>query len=75
LRRLRDNADHGKDYIVVVDEFRGATEGELGSFAEKVSDHVGRVNIETLSKFNSTVELIITTSDAIVAREVYNWKA
>jgi hypothetical protein len=75
LRRLRDGADHGKDYIVVVDEFRGATEGELGSFAEKVSDHVGRVNIETLSKFNSTVELIITTSDAIVAREVYNWKA
>jgi len=71
LRRLRDGADHGKDYIVVVDEFRGATEGELGSFAEKVADHVGRVNIETLSRFNSTVELIITTSDAIAAREVY----
>ncbi len=71
LRRLKDGADHGKDYIVVVDEFRGATEGELSSFAEKIADHVGRVNIETLSRFSSTVELIITTSDAIAAREVY----
>jgi hypothetical protein len=55
---------------VVVDEYRGVTEGELRALAEKMADPLGALYIKLRERLGSKVKLYITTSDSIVASKI-----
>jgi len=70
IQRLEAVAETGRDYIVVVDEYRGVTEGELYALVEKIADPLGALHIKLVERLGSTVKLYITTSDSMVASRI-----
>jgi energy-coupling factor transporter ATP-binding protein EcfA2 len=70
IQKLGEVAEASRDYIVVVDEYRGVTEGELHALAEKMADPLGALYIKLRERLGSTVKLYITTSDSTVASKI-----
>jgi len=70
IQKLGEVAEARRDYIVVVDEYRGVTEGELQALAEKMADPLGALYIKLRERLGSTVKLYITTSDSTVASKI-----
>ena len=67
IDKLVSNPGEGRDYIVFLDEFRGVSEGSLKSFVEKTADTIGRMHSNIMDRGNSSISMIVSTSDSIAA--------
>jgi hypothetical protein len=70
IDKLVSNPGEGRDYIVFLDEFRGVSEGSLKSFVEKTADTIGRMHSNIMDRGNSSISMIVSTSDSMAAYHV-----
>jgi len=70
IDKLVANPGEGRDYIVFLDEFRGVSEGSLKSFVEKTADTIGRMHSNIMDRGNSSISMIVLTSDSIAAYHI-----